>query len=91
MLVLSKLLKLKTVVSLTDGWAVVCSNVAKATKNITLNLKADPCLNVSPRYYEEPYLNLSSGDNEYDVVTSGLCLTSEQRKSLVKMCHQKGQ
>lgn len=91
MLILSKILKLKTVVSLTEGWVNICSNVAKATKNIILTLKADPRLNFSPRYYEEPYFNLSSGDNEYDVVTSGLCLTFKQRKSLVKMCHQKGQ
>ena len=91
MLILSKILKLKPVVSLTDGWAIICSNVAKATKNITLTLKADSRPNVSPRYYEEPYLNLNSDHNEYDVVTSGLCLTCEQRKSLVKKCHQKGQ
>ena len=41
-------------------------------------------------YYEEPFLSFSFTDNEYDVVASGLCLTTKEKKDLVKKSYQEG-
>ena len=89
-LILIKLIEEKKATGFRSSWAINDSKAAKVSANIQAVLKREDKLEYCPRYYEEPFLSFSFTDDEYDVVASGLCLTSKEKKGLVKKSYQEG-
>ena len=74
-----------------SSWAINDSKVARVSENIQAVLKRKKKQDYCLKYYEEPFLSFSFTDDEYNVVASGLCLTTKERKVLVRKSYQEGQ
>ena len=89
-LILIKLIEEKKATGFSSSWAINDSKAARVSENIQAVLKREKKQENYPKCYEEPFLSFSFIDDEYDVVASGLCLTSKERKDLVKKSYQEG-
>ena len=86
-----KLIEVKKATGFRSSWAINDSKAARVSENIQAVLKREKKQDYCLKYYEEPFLSFSFTDNEYNVVASGLCLTSKERKDLIKKSYQEGQ
>ena len=89
-LILIKLIEERKAIGFKSSWAKNENKTSKVSANVQAVLKREEKLEYCPMYYEEPFLSFSFTDNEYDVVASGLCLTTKEKKDLVKKSYQEG-